>query len=62
VNLLRDIASERAMIFGGATPRRGGDLGWSRPDPRSNKQRFELIDDQTNNKQTSNKDCRACAN
>jgi hypothetical protein len=29
-NVVRDIASERAMIFGGATPIKLENLGWSR--------------------------------
>jgi hypothetical protein len=53
----RDIASERAINFWGATPRRGGENGWSRRTMQSNKQRFELISDQTNNREKTNKDC-----
>jgi hypothetical protein len=35
-NLLRDIASERAMIFGPPPPRSRRQNGWSRPDAALN--------------------------
>jgi hypothetical protein len=56
-NAGRDIARRSEANFGGATPRRGGEKGWSRSDARSNKQRFELISDQTNNREQTNKNC-----
>ena len=37
------LRASEPMIFGGTTPRRGSENGWSRSDARSNKQRLQSL-------------------